>query len=185
MDGWCRVAETVRATVRNWAQHAARRLDSATSNSYDSIHLDDLVGSSYLHDQAVRLALECFEELRKAADEIGYPFRVAIALRSTEKLAVSKPPLGRIQDEIHELEPPSIYICRDLLAMYIPYYEEFRTPIVHSIDMGTDSVLCYYTCFRTLSSAARNEEYSRVVWYDSLSQTGLATAEPIKSVLEK
>ena len=164
------MAESLRAKVAQWAAESARQFSLSTRPAYDSIHLDELLGSHYSRDSAVEDAHICVEVLSKVATEQSNSFRVAIALRSSADLTIAAPSPVTVQEELHALEPPSLYICRDIFAMYTPYFEEFRVPLEGLTPRERSATLRYYSCFRSLEAVGLDEEYSRVVWHDIMAR---------------
>jgi len=163
--GWYLVDDAMRIKVEQWAALSARRLESSPGLAYDSVHLDDLLGHGYARSSAVELALNCTEVLAEAVKEQNYAYRVAVALNSTARLVPIAPNLETIRQQLHELEPPSIYICREIFTMYTPYFEEFRVPLERMMRKGVP-ILCYYSCFRSVDASPLDQEYTRVVWWD-------------------
>jgi hypothetical protein len=146
--------------VAGWAEEAGRRLAAAGSPAYESIHLDDLSDGWYTHERAVAYAIDCVAVLGGRTSKTGLSFRVAVPLRSAPELMTVAP--VSLPSDVDPLEPPSLYACRDILTMYVPYFEEFRIPV----DGPTGSTACYYSCFRSPEAARLGWEYSRVVWFD-------------------
>jgi hypothetical protein len=165
MDGPV-VNETLRVAVTTWAADSVGRFRTTDRPAYESVHLDELLGGGYSRDHAVEYALDSVAVLREHASEAMVSFRVAVVLEVSPELAPTPPAPESLQSEVSPHEPPSLYVCRDILAMYAPHFEEFRIPL----DAPTGATVCYYTCFRSLEAARLGHEYSRVVWYDLMNE---------------
>jgi hypothetical protein len=164
------VGESLRTKVAQWAAESARQFNQSTRPAYESIHLDDLLGNLYSRESAIEHTSICVEVLCEAVKNQSNSFRVAIAMRDSAHLTTAIPSPETIREELHPIEPPSLYICRDIFTMYVPYFEEFRIPLEGLTQRGHSAIVCYYSCFRSLEAARLDEEYSRVVWQDIMTR---------------
>jgi hypothetical protein len=156
---------------RKWFAEVERVLGH---DSYVS-HVDEVLGSGYLPDEAVQQSLALYDQLinvvmPRSNDWVAtlvIPLHFGNGERWATKIDLRVPPFTKWQSEWANEEPPSIGIYRRALLLRADNMEEYRCPITEAVlsaDRG--QIDCYY---RTWCPDSRNEgerEYSRAVYLE-------------------
>lgn len=146
-------------TVDKWLAAFAR---GGPDTSFDTRHIDELDWNHHRRQDMVEESLACLDEAASAASALSLGelnVRLAIPLRATE-MDERVPTWGGL--ELHELEPPSLYIARDVDVFNRAFVEEFRA--VMAAPDAMPGAAAYYVCHRDEREVSLGWECGRTVW---------------------
>ncbi len=85
------------------------------------------------------------------------------------KLITGDLPLARVLSLIDAEEPPSLYLQHERLAVTAQRTEEYRLPVSLDLkDLPREAYEVYFRQFRDEEELARNWEYSRALYFQSI-----------------
>lgn len=161
----------MKADVEEWIESARAQLTRGSLPSYFcSIHLDDLLGDSYVESSAVRLGVETLVLCsRLVSRSDGLAPRLAVALPASPTLDTALPNLDEINQVRDTLQPPELYIFARNLEYLSGGHEEYRVGVSRGVSLEIHSaprIEVSYTVFRDEVSRRNGWEFSRTLWFD-------------------
>lgn len=133
-----------------------------SGTSFDTRHIDELGWKHHRRQDIVEESLACLDEAASAASGLALGdlnVRLAIPLRATEMDERVPTWVGL---DLHELEPPSIYIARDVDVFNRPFVEECRAGM--AAPDALPGATAYYVCHRDEREVSLGWECGRTVW---------------------
>lgn len=135
-----------------------------TDELFRSVALDDLLGAAYAKPWQLDVALEAYREAVTACapDADRFMAALVVPLTSSETLEPGIPD----SMELHEDQPPALYLFDRHFFMGFNDFEEYRVPVPALVeDMPDGRVCAYYTCYRDPMARVNDWEYARALWH--------------------
>ena len=121
-----------------------------------------------LFEGSLALFLECVGLVKEKSLDGEVMPALVIPLLYSDKLHVWDDSIS-LSDQLHDMEPPSLYLIEYKIAKYFEKVEEYRVPV--ELDLGwveltKKNFSIYYRCHRSIEEIENDWEYSRAIYLE-------------------
>ncbi len=133
-------------------------------------HIDELLMRDVTMEESIELVMQMYTLLVQQLLQIDLPVQpmAVIPLLEVPRLLAAEIPdtLERIRDQMHDLEPPSLYMLSwQPLKSYAPG-EDLRLSLAVQFDGIDQKTHCYYREFRYKEAMQNDWEYARGIFLE-------------------